>query len=375
MALGPELMSRGDEAERQERPPDELFAKLASTGVFKMLWPTAQGGYGFTLPEALPAIEVLAAADGSAGWSTMIGVEAAALWMRFDPHLPTARSPRYGVLTRAALMPRGMARETPDGWRLKGRWPLASGAYDADWFIAAAQVMDDDGPRIRSDGLPDLRHFAVPPDRVEIHDTWHALGLRSTMSHDISIDTILPLHHSAPGVGVIESPYALGRLPVWLALGPFHCAMILGVVRGALADVLALLPTKRPILNPAIRTSDDPVVQHRVGFIATRLASTRAFLMSEANVAWAMAENREPFTPLYRIRFRSMMAFVHAECVGMMDDLFQLGGSSAVYDISPLQRRYRDLRTACQHLTATGEVYQPYGALLMNVPLPMEAAL
>jgi len=374
-ALAPEMSARGDDAERDRRPPTEVFQKLADTGVFRMLWPPEEGGGGFTQPQALPVLETLAAIDGSAGWSTMIGVESGALWMRFAPGIASARSPRHGVLTRASLNPRGVAHETAEGWRLKGRWPLASGAYEADWFIACALVMDSESPRMRADGLPDMRFFAVPPDRVEVHDTWRALGLRSTMSHDIAIDTTLPAHYSAPGVGVVESPHALGRLPLWFALGPFHCAVIIGIVRGAMEDVLALLPTKRPVLNPAIRTSEDPIVQHLLGAAATRLASARAFLMTEANAAWEMAERRETFAPLCRVRFRSMLSFIHAECVAIMDDLFHLAGTTPLYDGSALQRRYRDLRTACQHLTATSEVFRPYGALMLGAPVANEAAL
>lgn len=373
--LAPELIARGDEAERERRPPDDLTHKLADTGIFKMLWPAERGGLGFTIPEALPVIEALAAADGSAGWSTMIGVESASLWLRFPSDLPSARDASHGVLTRAALIPRGVANETPEGWRLKGRWPLTSGAYEADWFIASAQVVDADGPRLRPDGLPDMRHFAVRPEHVEILDTWRALGLRSTMSHDIVIDTVLPTHHAAPALGVIESPYALGRLPTWMALGPFHCAVIIGIVRGALADLAALLPTKRPVLNPVIRTCDDPLVQHQVGEAATRLNSARAFLMSEMQAAWDMAEAGAAFTAPVRVRFRSMLSFVHAECIAVMNTLFHLAGATPVYDGAPMQRRFRDLRTACQHVTASTEVYRPYGAFLMDAPVPNEAAL
>lgn len=367
-ALGPELTARAEEAEVARRPPKDLFAKLAATGIFRMLWPAERGGMGFSVPAALTPIETLAAADGSAGWSTMIGVESAALWMRFDPAIPTARSPQHGVLTRACLMPRGIATETSDGWRLKGRWPLASGAYDADWFVASGMVA-------RADGSPDIRLFAVPSERVEIVDTWRALGLRSTMSHDAVIDTVLPSHHVAPSGGVIDSPHPLGRLPLWLALGPFHCAVILGIVRGALGDVVALLPGKRPVLNPVIATSEDPIVQHAIGAAATRLAAARAFVMTETDAAWTMAENKDPFTTIVRVRFRSMLTFVHAECVAIMDQLFHLAGTTPLYDGSPLQRRYRDLRTACQHVTASSEVYRPYGALLMGLTPANEAAL
>lgn len=373
--LAPDIAARGDEAERERRPPDELAARLADTGVFRMLWARERGGLGFTIPEALPVIEALAAADGSAGWSTMIGVESASIWLRFGETIASARNATHGVMTRCALIPRGVARETTEGWRLQGRWPLTSGAYDADWFICAAQVLDGDAPRMRADGLPDMRYFAVAPERVEILDTWKALGLRSTMSHDIVIDTTLPPHHAAPALGTIDTPHALGRLPTWLALGPFHCAVILGIVSGALSDLTALLPTKRPVLNPVIRTSEDPLVQHQVGEAATRLNSARAFLMSEMNAAWAMAEANTEFTPQMRVRFRSMLTFVHAECIAVMDRLFHLAGATPVYDGSPLQRRFRDLRTACQHVTASTEVYRPYGAFLMDAPVPNAAAL
>lgn len=376
-ALAPLFSSSANDTEIARRPPADLVDKLAATGVFRMLWPLDAGGGGFRLPDALPVIETLASLDGSAGWSTMIGVEAASLWTRFEPGLASARNPQYGVLTRASLIPRGIAQETPEGWHLKGHWPLASGAYEADWFIAAAMVKDGDTLRLLPNGLPDARLFAVPPDRVEIRDTWHALGLRSTMSHDIVIDTVLPLDHAAPaaGTGLPDSPWPLGRLPTWLALGPFHCAVVIGIVRGALGDIIELLPTKRPVLNPAIRTCEDPLVQHNVGAAVTRLDAARAFLVSEAEASWRKAEQKETFSPHDRIRFRSMLSHVHGECVAIMDQLFSLAGATPLYDGSSLQRRYRDLRAACQHVTASPEVYRPYGALLMDVDVPNAAAL
>lgn len=374
-ALAPDFAARADEAERDRRPPQSLFERLAATGIFRMLWPVEHGGGGFTLPQALPVLETLASLDGSAGWSTMIGVESASLWMRFDPSIPSARSTEYGVLTRACLNPRGEARRTADGWHVKGRWPLASGAYDADWFIATALVMEADGPRLGPNGQPELGIFAIPADRVTTHDTWRALGLRSTMSHDISFDTVVPADHHAPALGMIDSAYPLGRLPMWLALGPFHCAVVLGIARGALNDVLALLPTKRPMLNPTIKTSEDELVQYRVGLLSARLSSVRAFLFSEANAIWDAAERRAEFTSITRTRARSMMAFLHGECMAVVDELFQLSGTTPLYDGSSIQRRYRDLRTACQHIVASPEIYRPHGALLMGVTPPMEASL
>ena len=142
-----------------------------------------------------------------------------------------------------------------------------------------------------------------------------------------------------------------------------------------LEDVLQLLPTKRPMLNPMIRTSEDELVQFRIGLLSTRLAAVRALLFSEANAVWSAAEAKAEFTSVMRTRARSMMAYVHSECMAVVDELFQLCGTTPLYDGSPVQRRYRDLRTACQHIVASPEIYRPYGALLMGVTPPLEAAL
>ncbi len=61
--------------------------------------------------------------------------------------------------------------------------------------------------------------------------------------------------------------------------------------------------------------------------------------------------------------------------MAVMDELFQLSGTVPLYNGSSVQRRFRDLRTACQHIVASPEIYRPYGALLMNVTPPLEAAL
>jgi len=207
--------------------------------------------------------------------------------------------------------------------------------------------------------------------------TWDAIGLRSTMSNDVTIDDVFVADdHAIPFGKEQRHGPRLARLPIWMALGPFHCAMVLGVARGAIDDLLTLARTKRPLLNPAIRLAEDPVFQQRVGGLEVRLAAARAYLVSATEAAWTQADGPEPAPVEARARFRAMMAHVHVECMAIASEVFALEGSNVLYNTSPLQRRFRDMRAACQHIVASTEIFRPLGALVLGeAPPAMQASI
>lgn len=53
-------------------------------------------------------------------------------------------------------------------------------------------------------------------------------------------------------------------------------------------------------------------------------------------------------------------------CVRVADACFALGGGSALYETSPLQRRLRDLHAAAQHGAAQQLHYASAGKLILN---------
>ena len=58
------------------------------------------------------------------------------------------------------------------GYRVNGRWTVASGCHQADWMAGACFVIGDGGPRSNSDGSPDVRIMFWPKSECEILDTW-----------------------------------------------------------------------------------------------------------------------------------------------------------------------------------------------------------
>src|SRR5690349_14736351 len=72
-ALAPAIAARSAEIEAAGTMPADLVAALGAAGCFRMLVPEQYGGEALSLSEALRVIEAVSRADGSAGWTVMIG--------------------------------------------------------------------------------------------------------------------------------------------------------------------------------------------------------------------------------------------------------------------------------------------------------------
>jgi indole-3-acetate monooxygenase len=370
--LTPEIASRAQEVESGRALPVDLFEKIAATGIFHMLETREFGGAEYRLPEVIPIIEEIARADGSTAWNVLVGTEASAIWQHFDRKVTASIfAGDRDVMTRAPLTPRGTATRVKDGFLLKGRWPLGSGAYENEWFLFGAMIVGSEA-NAGGLGLPDLCICAVPAASARVLDTWDAIGLRSTMSHDVVVEeTFVPVDHSIPMPWAADGDGpTIARLPMWLVFGPFHCAMVLGVARGSLEEIVTLAKSKRPFLNPTIRMAEDPLIQYRVGSLEMRLAAARSLVIAECEAVWELAAAKSLISPLTRARFRSTVAFVHTECMSIANEIFTLAGSNVLYNTSSLQRRYRDMRAACQHVVASNEIYRPFGALVLGEEPP-----
>jgi indole-3-acetate monooxygenase len=363
--LTPEIAARAQEIESSRALPADLFEKIAATGIFRMIQAREFGGAEYRLPDVIPIVEEIARADGSTAWNVLVGSEVPAIWQHFDRSVVVSiLACNRDVMTRSLLTPRGTVTRVNGGFLLKGRWPLGSGAYENDWFLLGA-VAGSGRP-------PDLHICAVPAAAVRVLDTWDAIGLRSTMSHDVVVEeALVPEEHciSLPWPDSDNGP-TIERLPMWLVFGPFHCAMVLGVARGSLDEFVTLAKTKRPFLTPTIRMAEDPLTQYRVGHLQTRLAAARSLVVTECEAAWALAAAKSAIPPLTHARFRSVVAFVHAECMAIASEIFTLAGSNVLYNTSSLQRRFRDMRAACQHVIASTEIYRPLGALALGEAPP-----
>jgi len=369
--LAQEVARDAGELERAGRLPAALLAALAEAGCLRMAVPERYGGHDLGLPETLAVVELLARANGSVGW--LVGQ--AALSQVMVGYLPResldevyADGPDLRVAGAAA--PKGRAAPAPGGWRVTGRWPLVSGAPDAAWFFLHCLVTEGTAPRFDANGLPRLRLAVLPSSAVTVIETWDALGLRGTASHDVQVQSVVcPPRFTCELVSGTPDIGRIGRVPSQAQGGPFIAATALGIALGALDDLADLARGgKRPAFSSR-RLADSGPFQDRFGDAQLTLAAARALLHAETARADALGR-AGPLGPFDGARLRAAAVKAIALAVDVVEEAFSLAGSSAVYSSSPLQRRLRDVRTGAQHFAAGRDFYVPLGCLLAGETPP-----
>jgi len=376
--LVPEIAARGPEVEERRAIPVDLFDALVATGCFGAHLPTTHGGLALPLPEVNSIIEMIARADGSLGWVTMIAIStppAVALFSKdcFDEVYASGPNPYL----RGALAPKGMATPVDGGYLVNGQWPFASGGPQPRYVMGTCVVCDNGEPRRTPLGLPEMLQAMMPAAEVEFLDTWHVAGLRGTDSCDFIAHDLFVPQQSTTNV-FTATPCAdipLARVPLRVVFATAHGALAVGIAHGALDDIGTVAATKRPAMNPTKRLAADTVFQHTLGEQAIRLQAARALLNHHSELVWTAATTGHDLTAAEILAARSMAAYVTNLCVGVIDTAYTLAGSTSLYDTSSLQRRLRDIHAATQHLAATTETYRTLGALLAGEPVPPQALL
>ena len=373
-AIAPLLREHAREAEQLRTMPRAVVDACAAAGLFSLALPQSLGGLECDPLTTIRVIEELSRADGSGGWTVMIGnTSAFTAWL--DPEVARGilaanpRAPMAGL-----LMPAGAA--VPDGRGgliVTGRWPFNSGAPHAAWFCSGIMVMDGDRPRIVPPGRPDWRFAFFPASDATIIDTWHAAGLKGTGSHDIAVNGIrVPEERTAaPLFAPARHQGPLSRLTLWSHLMMLMAGVPLGIGRRALDEFGALSKRKSRALDGAT-LADDPVVQVDVARAEADVQAARALVFDAFGQAWRTLQAGRANT--LEERTRVTMALVQAArlCTQAVDVVFQRAGGGALYESSPLQRCFRDMHAAAQHIALSVETWKRVGRSLLGVEQPTE---
>jgi indole-3-acetate monooxygenase len=174
--LAPELSARAGEIESARRILADIIDRLRLMGLFRTLLPRSHGGLELSVPEVVPLIEALSAAEGSVGWVAMIGTVS----QMFCSRVPRATYDKMfmdgaDVLVVGVGTPAGRAETVDGGYRVSGRWPFASGCQNPQW-IAGHFVIHTDGAPAMSGARPLTRFLVLPAERWRIDETWQASG-------------------------------------------------------------------------------------------------------------------------------------------------------------------------------------------------------
>ena len=358
--------------------PPELVDDLRRAGVFGMWLPRELSGAETSPDELVRVVEVLSEADGSTGWCAAVAAgfgavaaflpEEGAREMYGGGGLRGPNARHSHAVTAGSLAPRGRAEAVDGGYRVTGRWSFGSGSLHADWLGGTCVLVDEGGaPVTLDDGRPDARLMFLPAADVTVADNWDVSGLRGTGSHDYSVDgAFVPARRTTP---FSFQPWPAGPLwrmpPMSLFFAPL-AAVPLGIARAAIGELTALAAEKTPYRSSR-RLAERDVVQAMVAEAEAAVRSARAFLREALDEVWVATQLGEEVSLRQRALVR--LAVLNASRAGCraVDLCYEAGGATSIQATSPLQRQFRDVHAASQHVVLTFSGWETVGRVLLGL--------
>jgi alkylation response protein AidB-like acyl-CoA dehydrogenase len=344
------------ETERERRLAGDLVARLRDSGLMLAGAPREVSGLELPPGDALACAEEIATGDASAGWCVSIAATSSLL----AAYLPDAsRSDLFAgphVIASGVWAPRGRARSTDGGLVVSGRWPYCSGIAHADLFFAGAIVDDAKVPSV----------IAIPTGELEVLDTWHTLGLRGTGSSDTAVEELFIPQERV--LSLFDGPTvdrALYRFPAFGYFALSVAAAALGNARGAVGEFVEL--ARRKVGPGASRTlAQRSATQAALAGAEASLRGARAMYYAAVAAAWDAAQAEAPVPVPLRNDLRLAATHATRTSAEVVRTLFDLAGGPAIYDDSPLQRRFRDAHTATAHFQVNAASRELQGRILLG---------
>jgi indole-3-acetate monooxygenase len=336
--------------------PDELVAMLRDSGLVRAGAPAEVDGLELPPQVALRSAEELARGDASTGWCVSIGVTSTLL-VAYLP--PSSRDELFGggkSLAAGVWAPRGKARSVDGGIVVSGRWPFCSGICHADVMFAGCFV--DEGP------VPSV--VALPKEDLRLLDNWHTLGLRGTGSHDTVADEVFVPADRVFSVfdgPVVDRP--LYRFPPFGFFALSVAAPALGNARAAIDDLVDLAGGKKGV-GSSRTLAQRSATQAAVATAESALSAARGLYYSAIDDTWQASQSGEPVSIELRNRLRLAATHAMRTSADVVRSMYDIAGGSAIYDESPLQRRFRDAFTATAHFQVNEASRELPGRILLG---------
>jgi alkylation response protein AidB-like acyl-CoA dehydrogenase len=229
-------------------------------------------------------------------------------------------------------------------------------------FTSLSPVWDRIGIHARDDSDPSkpviVHTFVDRADPgVRVEETWNALGVRATASHDTVFDAARADAHRTVAVHPVgpDYPEYVQLLLAWYL--PLVSSVYFGIARRALDLAIIGAQQRTSLREDVTRHSEKPAVQRQVAQAEIKLEAAAALLdvvTAPADGAWALP------------RALAAKEFVTTTAREVVDIATQVVGASFVARGHELERLYRDVRTGSLHPPNTDAVLEALGAAVLG---------
>ncbi len=363
--LSKSFAQRSAEFEQARRLPADVSDAMAKAGIYRMFVPQSLGGSETSPLVSSQVFETLAQGDAACGWVAFIAATSGSSLARIETSVAKQMFASPQTMLAGVFAPNGKAVKSGEDYILNGQWQWGSGTQNADWVLAGSMVIDPEQP---ADAKPRAHMCLVPKDAIEFLDTWHSTGLRGTGSTDFKLtDHRVPSAHIV-GLEVRKMPDTpLFQFPNFTLLALGIGAVSMGIARAALDEFVDLAQQKKRISSSST-IAERSHTQMQIATAEAKLRSARAFYYDSVEQAWARALAGDTVDVDQRRNLR--LATTHAVMASaeVVDCAYNLAGGVSVYQSSNLQRHFRDIHVATQHIMVAPSTLETTGRLFLGLP-------
>lgn len=356
-----EVRQRREEFDALGHVPADMIKRFKEVGIYRSATPKCFGGDASPPAEFLQMIELIAQADGSAGWVASFG--SASTYLAALPVESQAKLYANGpdLVFAGGLFPIQPAEAVEGGWKVSGNWKFASGCKGAD--VLGVGIGGGQG------GKP--RTALFPADQVEIVENWDVVGLKGTGSHDLRIQGQVVSDEWTfirGGNPTIDEP--LYRYPTIAYAAQVLAVVNLGLARAAL-DELNQMASGRTGATGAPKLADRAYFRVETAKIEADLRAARGFFYESTTQVWDAILAGHPVTNEQVSLLRLSAAHMARVGANVVQRAYTLAGIVAIYSRHPLQRYLRDSMVVTQHAFLGEGIYDGAGSVMLGVdPFP-----
>jgi len=256
----------------------------------------------------------------------------------------------------AVALPTGTFTRVDGGVLMNGTWNYASGVRHADWAMLTA---------IEAVEQPTVTLAVIRTADATVHGDWNVMALKGTGSVSITAkDVFVPTALTVDPMEPAKRGGAIYGLNYTIFVAGENLGFTFGVCNRFMDELVVYARGKSRGFDG--RLADRGAFQYELGKSSQQLQAVQAHALATLATVDDAMENGKEFTARGEAAVAAMTAYCTETAISAISRLMSFAGAGALFNSSPLQRCFRDAQGSAQHLVASNQSLDRYGAVLLE---------
>lgn len=356
-ALHSQFDATAAESEELGDAPQALVDLMRQIRVPMIKAPLEVGGDRLLLADQCRYFTALSYSNPTAAWTGFnhAGAAAAAGSRLSDEGIDLLFGSDPSPFLAAVALPTGTFTRVDGGVLMNGTWNFASGVRHADWAMLTA---------IEAVVQPTVTLAVIRTADATVHGDWNVMALKGTGSVSITAkDVFVPTALTVDPMEPAKRGGAIYGLNYTIFVAGENLGFTFGVCNRFIDELVIYARGKSRGFDG--RLADRGAFQYELGKSSQQLQAVQSHALATLATVDDAMENGNEFTARDEAAVAAMTAYCTETAVSAISRLMSFAGAGALFNSSPLQRCLRDAQGSAQHLVASNQSLDRYGAVLL----------